>query len=177
MKKLIIALTLILTLGAFNVSAQNMKIGYVDYVAVIDSLPSMIKADQQLQAYQKEEKKVIEEMQIEFQNDYAEFIGAQDTLDKFIAQRKYERLAETERIIQQRQYDLEQDLMIMRDRALEDIEKRLRNAIKIVAERHKLTYVLDKSSLWYNNPETSFDITKEVREEMMKTEPNGTTAP
>ena len=170
MKKLIVALTLLLTFGAFNTSAQTLKIAYIDYLEVIDSLPSKLKADKEIEAFVNEERDKLLQMQDQYEQDYMAFQNGQDTLSDIIKERKMKQLFEQEQIIQLKAQSLEQDLQILNERYYSPIEVRLEKAIKIVAERYKVTYILEVNSLLYYNPETALDLTDEVKKEMMRLE-------
>ncbi len=170
MKKLILAIAIIFTFGAFNSNAQNVKIAYVDYLEVIDSLPSKLAADKQIEAFLMEGRKIIEEMQLQLEADAIALEGAKDSLDPFIYEMKYKNLLEQNEIIAYKNQSLEQDLQILNERLYTPIEENLTLAIENVAKKHKVTYILEANSLLYFDKETALDLTDEVEAEMLRLE-------
>ena len=98
MKKLIIALLMVLPLGAF---AENTKIGYVNKQEILVVMPEYNDAMKVLEdmnlKYITEGKKLEEE----FQRKYQEYAAQADTLDAAIRQYKENELARLQQSIQE----------------------------------------------------------------------------
>lgn len=167
MKKLILAITAIFALGAFSVNAQNVKIAYVDYLEVIDSLPSKLEADAQIRAFLEDGQNTIIQMSNQLEADIIAYQGAKDTLPLIIQERKENQLMEQQQLIEYKNQSLEMDLQILNERLYKPIEDNLTQAIENVAKRHKVTYILEVNSLLYYDPETGLDLTDEVKAEML----------
>lgn len=167
MKNGIIVLIALITLG-FGANAQNSKLAHVDYMAVIDSLPSKLAADKEIQSFLDEGEKTLMEMQTEYQRALNDYLGKQDSLSAIMKELKEKQLMEQQEIIRIKNESLQQDLQVLNDRAYKPIEDKLKKAIAIVAERHGIVYVLESSSLLYIGE--GKDLTKEVKAEMMKME-------
>ena len=73
-------------------------------------------------------------------------------------------------MIEYKQQSLQQDLEILNDRLYGPIEDNLVKAIEIVAARHKVTYMLEKSNMLYVDPAGGLDLTNEVRIELVRLE-------
>lgn len=154
-------------LGSFGANAQA-KLAHVDYLAVIDSLPSKQTADKEIQQFLDEGEKTLQEMQAEYQKSLDEYLAQQDSLSDIMRQLKEKQLMEQQEILRIKSESLQQDLQILNDRAYKPIEDNLKKAIKVVAEKHGVTYVMEASTLLYIGE--GKDLTDEVRQEMMKYE-------
>ncbi len=167
MRKLFLAITLLLGLNA--VYAQgNLKFAIVDYQKIVDSLPSKIQADAEMKAFIEEGSKTIEELQTILEREYTEYAEGADTLSKFQKERIEKDLREQQEIIQLKQQSLQQDLEVYNDRFYTPIEENFKKAVKIVSTKHKLNYVMEKSTLLYSNG--GMDITAEVKTELLRLE-------
>ena len=167
MKKIILALTLLVGLNS-SIAQTNVKIGHVDYQSVIDSIPSKLNADKEMKDFIDDGQKTIEELQTLFQRDYEVYMGTRDSLSQMIREIKEKNLSEQQQIITMKQESLQNDLQIINERLYTPIEKSFKAAVKTVSEKYKLNYVLEISSLMYQNG--GLDITKEVKTELIKLE-------
>lgn len=148
-------------------SAQVPKFAHIDYLEVVDSLPTMMAANSEIETFYAAGMKTIEEMAVAYEESYNLYIKEKPTLSQVMIEIREKQLAEQEQIIQYKQESLQQDLGILNDRLFKPIEDNLKKAIGIVAERYKITYVFDINSLMYTAPTGGLDITKEVRAELL----------
>ena len=167
MKKGIIILIAVL---AFVPMSFAQKIGHVDLQAVTDSLPSMKGANKELESYQAEQTKVIEDMAKALENDYQIYLTEQDSLSPIIRDMKEKKFLERQQEIAYKQQQLEQDLQTLYTRLFTPIQDRLDKAVAVVAEKEGIVYVLEKTQLLYTGA-GGVDLTAQVREEMIKSEP------
>ena len=167
-KKLLIIAIAIFGFGTFNSTAQNVKIGHVDYAKVLDSLPTKIQADRDLQIALTDGQKTVADMQAQLEKDYQAYMAEQADLSPLIKEMKEKSLQEQQQLLQYKQETLENDLKILNKRLYEPLEKNLTEAVKTVADKNKLNYILEASSLLYVNG--GMDLTKEVKAELKKLE-------
>ena len=167
MKKLIVGLVAVLTLGAFNASAQNAKIAHIDYLAVTDSLPSKIKADKEIESYIKEEQAIIKELEVTFQRDYNEYLAKRESFSETVRAVREEALGQRQQDIQVKTQKLQQDIQTLSNRLYKPIEDNLNIAVETVAKKHNISYVIDKGQTLYAG---GMDLTAEVTAEMLKLE-------
>jgi Skp family chaperone for outer membrane proteins len=166
MKKGIIILMAVLSMGTLTFA---QKLAHVDYVEVTDSLPSMRSANKQLEDYYTEQAQIIQDMQEALETDYATYLGQKDSLNEIFIEMKEEKFVERQQEIAYKQQALEQDLQKLNQRLFQPIQDRLTAAVKVVADRHGVTYVLEASQILYVGD--GKDLTDEVKAEMLKTEP------
>ncbi len=166
MKKIILALSLLV--GLNSAIAQTPKFGHVNYQIVVDSIPTKLKADQDMQFFIENGQKKIEELQSLFQKDYEAYIAERETFSAMIREVKEKNLGEDQQNIAVVQERLQQDLQVFNERLYTPIENNFKEAVKIVSEKHKLNYVFEASTLMYQNG--GLDITIEVKKELIKLE-------
>jgi outer membrane protein len=162
MKKLFLAT--IIALGSFAGFSQ-VKIAHLDVQKVIDTLPSYKAAKKEIQALMNDAEKDLKEIEQGLEKvlqelDEAQASGAsQMTLDRIRkrAQTQQERYYQAEQMWQR-------DMQILNNRLNQPILDLIQKAIDNVAERMKLTYVLDVAATHYAKGE---DITNAVMTEAL----------
>lgn len=165
MKKLILILLAVVSFGALN--AQT-KIAHVNSQTLLDTMPSRKKAIDQITKFQTDGSKELQEMQKQIQTLYTEYDAAQKAGESpLMLEMKAKKIQAKEQTYQERQMTLQQDLQVFQTRLNAPILKRVQKAVKIVAERKKLNYVVDVTTTLYANGE---DITNEVVVELLKLE-------
>lgn len=162
MKKLFLAT--IIALGSFAGFSQ-VKIAHLDVQKVIDTLPSYKAAKKEIQALMGDAERDLKEIEqglekILLELDEAQASGAsQMTLDRLRkrAQTQQERYYQAEQMWQR-------DMQVLNNRLNQPILDLIQKAIDNVAERMKLTYVLDVAATHYAKGE---DITNAVMAEAL----------
>ncbi|MBN4072667.1 OmpH family outer membrane protein [Crocinitomix catalasitica] len=166
-RKGIIILIAVLTFGPVTFA---QKLGHVNIQSVTDSLASMQEANKALESHRTEQTKIIEEMGKALEADYTKYLAEKDSLNSVIQKFREDKFFERQQEIQFKQQQLEQDLQTLYSRLFTPIQERLDKAVKIVAEKNGVVYVLEASQLIYVGE--GLDLTKEVRAEMIKLEPS-----
>ncbi len=77
---------------------------------------------------------------------------------------------EQQQLIQYKTESLQTDLEVLNNRLYEPLEKNLSLAVETIAKKHKLDYVLEVNSLLYFNKENGFNLTEEVKTELIRLE-------
>jgi outer membrane protein len=163
MRKLVVALLAIMTIGAF--SAQT-KIAHVNSQQLLDSLPSRKAALKELQTISEAGEKELVEMETEFYKAYEKFETEKINMSPIMIKFEQEKLQKKQQAIQQREQEIQQQLQIMSNELNGPILRRLQKAVDIVADRKKINYVIDESSTLYFKGGT--DITQEVKVELLR---------
>ncbi len=165
-KLLLIAFAL---LSVLSTQAQSsLKFAHFDYQKATDSLPSIMQAQKKLEQKEAEMTSILEELQTEYQDMLVMYDRQKDSLSDMRRQIMEEEIQMLGQKIQYRQ----QDFQVAYEREVNDlmkpIEDNLVKAIEIVAKRHKLNYVFEKTTLMY--VEGGLDLTDEIRTELEKLE-------
>lgn len=166
-KTAILAIITLFTFGAFNATAQNVKIAHVKSSEVLDSIQSyknIVAEEQKIYKDGQEQSQAIQKQIMKMQQD------AQAQLDTLTEFEMYMIQGDIEKK-QQDLYTLEQlmqnQLQILQQRLVQLMEM-YREAVGVVAKKYGYLYVLDADSqVLYASPEGK-DITDEVRTELLR---------
>lgn len=141
---LLLAFTLVF---AFNTKAQQ-KTGYVDTDFLVSQIPEYQSIQQQLRSLSQEWRAELDKMQQEIENLKEDFASREILYTEEIRNQKKQ---EINNKIQQRQQYLEQkfgsegDYFQQQKELLEPIQRKVFEAITIVAEREGFDFVLDRT--------------------------------
>lgn len=162
MKKLLVALVVMMSVGA--VQAQS-KFGHVNSQALLDTMPSRKAAMKELGELEERSVKELQEMEAELQKIYATYMATQGTSSPVVRQMDEERIQKKQQALQQREQELQQMISARNTELNTPILKKVQDAIAIVAERKKLSYVIDETVTLYFKG--GVDLTAEVRTELL----------
>lgn len=163
MKKLLVVVVALFSIG--TLSAQT-KIGHVNSMEVRDTMPSFKKAVESITQFENEGMQEIQEMQQALQLAYQDYeMKAPDRLPT-INKMEEEKLMKKQQDLQTRQQELQMQSQQVSQELNTPILEKIQEAVKIVATRHKLSYILDVSSTLYFEGGT--DYTAEVVTEVLK---------
>lgn len=150
MKKIIYNFCLLLALTfVFNgVAEAQQKIGYVDTDFLVSQIPEYQSVQQQLRSLSQEWRTELEEMQQEIDRLKEDFAAREILYTEEIRKQKQE---EINKQIQQRQQYLEQkfgsegDYFQQQKELLEPIQRRIFEAITVIAERGGFDFIFDRT--------------------------------
>ena len=163
MKKLIFAF--FATLLVSGAIAQS-KIGHVNSQKLLDTMPSTRIAMEKLKVFQENGYKELSEMQTDLQAAYAKYEKDRPNMTPMLIKIEEEKIMRKEQGMQERQQSLSQEIEAYSLELNDPIVSMIKKAIKIVADRKKLNYVIQESNLLYTDGGT--DITNEVVVELLK---------
>ena len=162
MKKIVLILSVLVS---FSLSAQS-KMAHVDSQKLLDSLPSYIKAEKELQKFQEDGLNDLAALEKQLNEAYAKLDAEKGNLTPTMLKIEQEKVMALEQRLQQTQNMLKQQLQALQSDYMQPILNRLQEAIEKVAVRNKIDYVLDVTNLLYSK--TGIDITREVKVELSK---------
>jgi len=163
MKKLLLALTVMFSVGVVN--AQS-KVAHVNSQKLLDTLPSRKDALKKLQEFEANGVRELQEMEADLNTAYAKY--EKDRPNMIQAQIKIEedKLMKKQQNLQDREQSLNQEMQILSQELNKPILERVQKAVEIVSDRKKLNYVIDESVTLYFKG--GMDITGEVLAELLK---------
>ena len=173
MKRIMILILAVVAFGFTEFTAQAqppVKFAHIDYMKVVDSIPSMIAADADIKAFLEMGQKTIADMEKAYEEAVSAYELEKPALSQIMRELREKQLYEQFQLIEYKKQSLENDLQILNERLYAPIEKSLEKAIEIVAQRHKITYMLEKSQVLYTDPAGGLDLTNEVRTELVRLE-------
>ena len=164
MKRFLVGLMVMMSMGTM----AQMKVGFVDAQRILDTMPSRKAAAEKYLAYEKESYDELQIMQADLEKAYADYQAKEIDMSPVLKESAQRKLMEKERLLQERQQVLTQELQAYSNELNAPILQKVQDAVKLVSERKKLSYVMDQSSTLYYSPE--LDITVEVAAEVLKLE-------
>ncbi len=163
MKKLLVALMVIMSAGALN---AQVKMGHINSSKLLDTLPSRKEAIKTLEDFGAAGEKELQEKEADFQKAYNKYLAEREKLSPVMRQYEEERLQKKQQELQTVEQDLQQRMSIMSNDLNAPILKRMQRAVDIVAERRKLNYIIDESQAIYFKG--GLDLTNEVMIELLR---------
>ena len=162
MKNLLLLVTIFVSLSVFGQS----KIGHVNSQKLLDTMQSRKIAMQKLDDFRAEGIKELQEMQKAAEALYAKFIEKEKDMSPLIKKMEEEKIMKKQQDIEARQNELEQGLQAYNEELNKPILDKIQKAIEIVADRKKLSYVIDESAALYFKG--GIDCTAEAIIEVLK---------
>ncbi len=157
-----------LALGVSNLAYGQLKIGYVNSVALLQDIPDVKQANANLEALQKQLTKKGQGMVEEFQKKYQELQQKEQRgeLSPKQLEEEAQKLREEETKIAQYEQEMQTQLGEKRNTLLQPIFDDVNAKIAEVAKENGFTYIIDESggSLLYKDE--AFDITAMVKEKL-----------
>jgi|TARA_R110000737_G_scaffold80019_1_gene112086 outer membrane protein len=162
MKKLLVALLVVLS---SSVMAQQ-KFGHVNSQKLLDTMPSRKVAIETLRQFEINGSKELQEMEANLEKVYNEFQAKQPTMSPVIQKIEEEKIMRKQQALQDREQSLNREMQAVSQDLNTPILDRIQRSVKIVAERKKLSYVIDETTTLYFAGGT--DITAEVMVELLR---------
>ena len=162
MKNILIAISLIISASSF---AQS-KIGHVNSQILLDTLESRKHAIKKLDTFKLEGMKELQEMNRAFEAAYVIFQQKEKDLSPVLLKMEQEKLGRKQQELESRQQELEKGMQIYNEELNKPILDRITKAIEIVADRKKMSYIIDESATLYSKG--GIDCTAEVMIELLR---------
>ncbi len=167
MKKLI-KLTLVVAMSLSSMSLYAQKLARVNSQEVILVMPEFKQMQDNLELFGKDLADQLEQIQVEFNNKYAEFQKNQATMAASVKQMKQQELEQLQTRYMEFQRVSQEDYQKEQFKLLEPIQKKLQEAIKKVSKTGGYAVVFDTAaqSLAYYDENQVVDIQPAVRTEL-----------
>ena len=166
MRNLLVALIVVVGFGG-SAMAQS-KVAHVNTQALLDTMPSRIAAIKQYEEYEKSIYMEMQELEATYQKAVRDLEAKYGDLTPTMQQYEEQKLNELMQRIQIKQQTAQEQLVKVSNELNAPILERVKKAVEIVAERKKLSYVVDITNMLYSAG--GMDITNEVITELMKLE-------
>lgn len=163
MKNILIAISLIISASSF---AQS-KIGHVNSQILLDTLESRKQAIKKLDTFKLEGMKELQEMNKAFEAAYVIFQQKEKDLSPVLLKMEQEKLGRKQQELESRQQELEKGMQIYNEELTKPILDRITKAIEIVADRKKMSYIIDEGGTTLYS-KGGIDCTAEVMIELLR---------
>ena len=167
MKKVLgLTLLAVAMLGISTASAQ--KFARINLQEVVVAMPEFDEAQKNLEAFGKDLQEQIEQIQVEFNNKYAEFQKNQATMADSIKQMKQQELEQLQQRYGEFQQIAQQDFQKKQQELAAPIQEKLTAAIAKVAKAGGYSVVFDTSipTLVYFDEAQTTDLAPAVKKEL-----------
>ncbi|MBQ8775040.1 MAG: OmpH family outer membrane protein [Alistipes sp.] len=172
MKK-ILKLTLAVALMLCATAASAQKFGRVDLAAIVPNMPEFKEAQTNLEAYGLDLQNQLEQIQVEFNQKYAEYEKNRATYTDTIRQMKESELQQLQQRFQEFQQIAQQDIQQKEAELMEPIYSKANEAVKAVAEAGGYVAIFStagdmatSAGLAYFDPAALTDITADVKKNL-----------
>lgn len=162
MKKLLVAFLVVLSSSAM----AQQKFGHVNSQKLLDTMPSRRAAIETLRQFEMNGGKELQEMEADLEKQYTQFQAKQPTMSPVIQKIEEEKIMRKQQALQDREQSLNREMQAVSQDLNTPILDRIQRSVKIVAERKKLSYVIDETTTLYFAGGT--DITAEVMVELLR---------
>ena len=161
MKKiLLIAAMAMISLAA---AAQNITFAYVDYNELVQLMPEMDKAREQIEAASVEAQETYTAMMEAYQTKAQQFQQKQATWTQAIRDSKAAELQQIEYRIQDFQQAIQQELQQTQQTLQAPIYEKAQATVTELAKAKGVAFVFAKNSVIYIDPAQAIDLTPEAR--------------
>ena len=172
MKKLLkLTLAMVFVLGASSASAQ--KLGRVDLAAIVPHMPEYTEAVTNLETYGKDLQNQLEQIQVEFNQKYADYEKNMSTYNDTVRQMKESELQQLQQRFAEFQQIAQQDMQKKEQELMTPIYEKADAAVNKVAKAGGYTVVFNtagdqaaSAGLAYFDPAQVKDITADVKKEL-----------
>lgn len=130
----------------FSSQAQTqapLKVGYVDFNTLLQSMPGIDSVRTALQTYQGTLTEQMDQMRQEFENKYLDYQSKAAGMSDIIKQNKEQELQQLQERIDAFQAQAQQDLQNKQQKLLQPLIDRAKQAVADVAKEKGFTYVLN----------------------------------
>lgn len=163
MKKTLFALTLC-CITALTAAAQNVRIGYFSYKAVIQAMPEYATATAAVEKLRQQYAEELQSVQREFNEKYELFLDQQATLAESIRQKRQADLQTLLERNEQFRKESERLLKQAEQEAMAPLHAKLQEAIEKTGSQggYLLIVNTDSEACPYISPEIAEDVTSQL---------------
>jgi len=145
-------------------NSQDLKFGHINSQELLTSMPESDSAQATIEKLAGDYEQQIEEMRVELNKKYDDYLTNRDSYTDLIRQTKEADITEMQQRIANFEQVAQQDLQQQQQQLIQPVLEKANNAIKEVAEENGFLYIFDISR---GNPvyfsEGSIDILSLVR--------------
>jgi len=165
-KKIFVLLACVLPL---TVLAQEIKVGYYNRVAIIQSMPEYAAATKKMDALSKEYEKEIASMQEEYQKKGSEYIAGRDTMPEAIRLRREAEIQDLQQRMDAFVTDSRTNVQKQQQDLLQPITKKMDTTVQTVGKENNFLLIFDisaKDDLSYWSVDKCVDVTNMIRSKL-----------
>jgi outer membrane protein len=136
----------VILLGGEALKAQELKFGHIDSRELLMSMPESDSAQAKIQRLAADYDQQMEEMQVELNKKYDDYLQNRDKYTNLIRQTKEADIQEMQQRIQNFQQMAQEDLQTQQSQLMRPIIEKANKAVREVAEEKGFIYIFDIGS-------------------------------
>ncbi len=144
LRNLLLVSLLLFTAEGMN-AQSSVKFGHIDSNALLSAMPESDSAQAQIQRLSDNYSQQLDEMNVELNKKYNDYINNRDTYTELIRQTKESDLNEMNQRIQNFQQSASEDLQTKQQQLFAPIIDKANKAVREVAEENGFIYIFDVS--------------------------------
>lgn len=164
MLKRILLAALILMPATF-ISAQEIKLGYINATEVMMMMPEIADYEKQMADFNEQNKKFLEDMQKELQDKYTKFEQEKATLSESIIAVREQELVEMQRRIETTYQTLMTESEKKQQELIRPIQEKLLAAIETVGKKNNFLYILTQEAILFKS-DKAINVAPLVKKEL-----------
>lgn len=167
MRKAVFCVVFALLVARFGVMGQELKFAHVNSQELIAAMPESDSAQKRLQAFEKDLTDQMEQLQVEINKKYQDYMQKRETLTTAVRETKEKEIQDLGQRFQEYQAAAQRDMRDLQTKLMQPILEKAHNAIKKVGEANGFIYVFDVSmgGVLYQSPKST-DILPLVKKEL-----------
>ena len=164
MKKKLLLLTLVCSVGMISLYAQNQKYGHVNSSEISQVMPGADSIPIKLQEFQNELVAIHTELMQEYQKKQETFDKDGAFMSPSVRAIREKELIDLQNRIQEFQYGVQEDIEQKQMELIKPFQDKIQQAINEVAKEHGYVYIFDTQVLLYSEGGT--DVTPLVKKKL-----------
>lgn len=145
MKRVVVFTLLALLACGSTYGQKSYKFAHIESQKLIESMPERDSALVKLKAYEKEIMDQMDQLQVEANKKYQEYMQKRDTYTPALREVKEREIAELQQRVQEYQMAAQKDFQEMQAKLMQPIIEKANAAIEKVAKEQGFIYVFDRS--------------------------------
>lgn len=141
-----ISFILAFSVNVDKTAAQDMRIGFVEPRAILESMPEMRAVEQRLQNYVNRKRDELSELEGDFQTEVESYQQRIGVISDTVREREEERLGQMQFELQQSQSQAEQEIRQRQAELMAPLLEQIQSAIDEVAVEKEIDYVLNTTT-------------------------------
>ncbi len=160
-----ISLALLFLLPAMFVSAQEIKLGYINATEIMMSMPEIADYEKQMADFNEQNKKFLEDMQKEINDKYLKFEQEKATMSESIRSVRENEIAEMQRRLETTYQTLMAEGEKKQQELLKPIQEKLLAAIEAVGKKNSFLYIFTQETILFKS-DKAINVAPLVKKEL-----------
>ncbi len=160
-----ITLALLFLMPTMFVSAQEIKLGYINATEIMMAMPEIADYEKQMADFNEQNKKFLEDMQKEVNDKYLKFEQEKATMSESIRSVRENEIAEMQRRLETTYQTLMAEGEKKQQELLKPIQEKLLAAIEAVGKKNGFLYIFTQETILFKS-DKAINVAPLVKKEL-----------